>query len=167
MQGLIPFLIYTFVVFLLPGLVLASGFVQISSVERQKKILTDIEDDNPLSKTYSFKTALAYFESIPAERFIAFTQGFKTPIGILFVLILMFAYIMSIVEYPNTFLNNPNYFLGGIFILSQDNTVEAIGHYQAGTLITMTLAFVGAYIVILTRLFRRINNYDIDPMSYY
>jgi hypothetical protein len=173
MQKFIPYFIYVFVVCLLPGLILATGFVRKSSVKSQKVKLTDMKTSkNSLAETSSFKMALAFFESIPANQISSILKGFKLPITILIVIILLFSYTMSLVRYPSDFLNEANYFLGGTYILNpvKSETLsikQAISQYQAGTLITMIFAFIGAYLVILARLFRRINNYDIDPMAYY
>ncbi len=162
----LPNVIFIFFVLLLPGLVFATGFVQMASVKSQKKILIDAQQKKePISNSASFQVALDYYESIPVDKFVAFSKGYKVPIAILSLIILMFSIVLCFGYYLKDH-HDIYYILAGMS--SVKFTDEAlIKSYQTGTLITMNLAFVGAYIVILIRLFRRINNYDINPMSYY
>ena len=87
-------IIFFFFVFLLPGLVFATAFVQMASVKGQKKILLDaVENDNPISNSSSFKVALDYYKSIKVEKFVLFSEGYEVPIGVLTLIILMFSIV--------------------------------------------------------------------------
>ena len=158
-------ILFFFFVFLPPGLVFATAFVQMASVQSQKKILTAaVKKGNPISNSSSFKVAPDYYESIPVEKFVLFSEGYKIPIGVLSLIILTFSIVMFYGNHLSPY-HGIYYILAGMSKVNM--CVKEIELYQTGTIITMIMAFVGAYIVILIRLFRRINNYDINPMSYY
>jgi hypothetical protein len=56
--------------------------------------------------------------------------------------------------------------LGGPYILTA-HTLDDIRTYQTGTVMIGTMAFIGAYVYILIELIGRINNNDIEPITYY
>ncbi len=61
----------------------------------------------------------------------------------------------------------PSYVLGGVLATDPAVPVETLVKYQSQTVLVGCVAFLTAYVWMIVRLFRRVNNYDVSPITYY
>jgi hypothetical protein len=61
----------------------------------------------------------------------------------------------------------PSFVLGGVNAADSGMTSAALAKFQAETVFTGSIAFLGAYVWLIANLTTRLNNYDTSPITYY
>ncbi len=131
------------------------------ATEKQRRLFDSIEN-HPLARTESADLARRFFEAMSGQSLLT-SPGFVVPVGFLTILVFLFALAGLFGATFDSLLATPNLFLGGV-LLDNGTTVR---DYQEGTMLMITSAAFGAYVIVSLRLVRRVNNFDIDPISFY
>ena len=122
----------------------------------------------PIKATQLFASASRYF----ARRDIG--NLFTSPVHAVPVwfLILVVSLCAFATYFGAEFFSKPfepkvaSYVLGGAYATSEV-PLDVLNHYQSGTVFIGSTAFLGAYIWTISQLVNRINNDDMNPVTYY
>lgn len=61
----------------------------------------------------------------------------------------------------------PSFVLGGVKAAKAGPVAVSLAQFQAETVFTSSIAFLGAYVWLIANLMTRLNNYDTSPITYY
>jgi hypothetical protein len=156
-------------VFLLVGLLIATTMIQQRCNIRIEEVLSKVS--NRVKETESYKCAQRYFQRRSVPNLFT-SSAHWLPVWFLIIVVLVcsvvsyfgaefFAASNFSTEKPMT----PSYVLGGVSVL-QDSTA-VLWRYQSSTVFIGSMAFLGAYCWVIAQLMNRINNSDMNPISYY
>jgi hypothetical protein len=143
-------------------LILLVSWVQTTGINKYQSILSAVAT-LPVASSDYYNLAVHYFTNLQPVRL---RRGYTLPILSFFLLVMAYASVAYLGTQWSSYLETPNFIFGGAFILNSHTPVE-IRAYQTGTVLISTMAFIGAYIYIISELIGRINNNDIEPITYY
>jgi hypothetical protein len=171
---------------LLVGFLIATSLLQQRAVSHSVEVLNGLPER--VRNTESFRSAVDYCDRRIVPHL--FTKGaHAVPVWFLIIVVLF----CSAVSYFGAELFNgaptPSYVLGGAVAATANpdpdkvkpgiSTVDpagksetstgllALAPYQSSTVFTASMAFLGAYIWVIAQLVTRINNSDMNPITYY
>ena len=119
-------------------------------------------EGKPLGQTAYAAIAKQYFQEMSERRLLS-SSSYSIPVAFFSILVFLFSLGAFLGSDSNAVLNTWNFFLSPKEGLPQAD----LRTYQSGTLLTVSMAALGAYFVVTLRLIKRINNFDIQPILFY
>ncbi|MFT5676324.1 MAG: hypothetical protein ACI808_002265 [Paraglaciecola sp.] len=133
-----------------------------SAAERCHDRLVAIED-KAIGRTAYAVIAKQYFKGMSGRHLLS-SSRYPIPITFFTVLVFLFSLGAFLGADSEELLSNWNFFLSPH---QNSEDVDKLKDYQIGTMITISMAALGAYFIVSLRLIRRINNFDVQPILFY
>jgi hypothetical protein len=148
---------------LLSAFVVLTTMLQQRALRKSSQILQTAPDRIKSTELYGSAEDYLARRQVPS---LFFNPTFSIPIWFLFAVVLF----CSLASYFGAELfaksKIPSYILGGA--LAADQVGQAsLTKYQSETVFIGTMAFLGAYLWVISSLIVRINNFDTSPITYY
>ena len=147
---------------LLAALPLLISFVQTTSRDRQLAKLHSIYH-SAAAETDCYKIAV---NALGAIKPASLDKDYTLPMLTFATAVVFGCLLVFLGAFEENFFRSKSFVLGGMAVL--DLTDEAaISSYQRSSFLAGSMAFVGSYVYVLSRLLDRTNNNDIYPISFY
>lgn len=147
--------------FLLAAFPVLVCFVQATSKKRQLAKLNSIAR-HPIAQTQYYQAASTTISAIAPA---ALTNDYILPMMTFWVVTLWCAGMVYLGYDAGGYFSSPNVLLGGIETIGKSGPDVTV--YQEGTFVVGCMAFIGAYIYVLSQLIDRVNNNDLYPISFH
>jgi hypothetical protein len=117
----------------------------------------------PVRDTSYYRSAINNIKGIETA---SLKSDYVIPIMTLFCVTFLFSVALLSSPWFASFFQQKSFVLGGVAVLSLEDNAK-IGTFQQGTFLCGMMAFLGSYVYMLGRIWDRINNNDIYPISYH
>jgi hypothetical protein len=151
-------------VVLLCSFLVATTVFQQRALQRSRDTLQNAAND--IKFTVSYASAQDFLDRRQAPS-LFFNPTYAIPAWFLILVVLL----CSVVTYFGAELmrsdTTPSFVLGGVKAAKAGPVAPDLAQFQAETLFTSSIAFLGAYVWLIANLMTRLNNYDTSPVTYY
>jgi hypothetical protein len=153
-------------VVLLIGFIVATTLLQQRASERVGTMLDHMSE--PVKRTLIYAAARRYFERRTVPNLFT-SAAHNVPIAFLIVVVGAGAILsyFGAALFTSPHAATPSYVLGGAFATVASTSAADLGRLQSETLFVIAMAFQAAYVWLIAQLVNRINNGDVNPVTYY
>jgi hypothetical protein len=153
-------------VFLLCSFIIATTMLQQRAVTESKGLLDTTTDE--VKPTALYKSALLYMNRrYDAVMTFFYNPTFIIPISFLVVVVLFCSIVTYFGAEALSKAHTASYVLGGALAADPTADPARLAQFQSGTVFIGSMAFLGAYVWLISNLVTRINNYDTSPITFY